>query len=205
MPRRGRAQLRERDRIYSGRPVGTRPVRQRFLIVCEGEKTEPGYFREFRVPGLVVDVHGIGANTDSLVREAMTLREEGEYDQVWCVFDHDSFPAEHFRRAIELAAAEGIYVAYSNEAFELWYFLHFAYLDTALGRADYIVRLSQLLGERYRKSSPGMYTKLLPRQPDAIRNARRLLEQYQPANPERDNPSTTVHLLVEELNRFTRP
>jgi hypothetical protein len=37
-----------------------------------------------------------------------------------------------------------------------------------------------------------------------IANARRLLGEYNPCNPERDKPSTTVHLLVEQLLRFER-
>lgn len=200
-----RRQFRERERSFSGRPLGTRSIRQTFLIVCEGEKTEPNYFRGFRVPGLVVDIKGVGANTVSLVREAMQLKSGKEYDQVWCVFDRDSFPAVNFRRAMELAATQNIQVAYSNEAFELWYFLHFVYLDAALARTEYADRISQRLGVPYQKNSKSIYTALLSRQPEAIRNARKLLTQYQPVNPEKDNPSTTVHLLVEELNRFARP
>jgi leucyl-tRNA synthetase len=34
--------------------------------------------------------------------------------------------------------------------------------------------------------------------------AERLLAQYSPPNPAADNPSTTVHKLVEQLNRFAR-
>jgi len=47
-----------------------------------------------------------------------------------------------------------------------------------------------------------MYTELIARQPQAIRNARRLLEQYTPVDPVNNDPSTTVHLLVEQLNRL---
>jgi len=47
-----------------------------------------------------------------------------------------------------------------------------------------------------------MYKILLPKQKAAIKNAKRLLAQYNPPNPEEDNPSTTVFELVEELNKF---
>jgi hypothetical protein len=47
-----------------------------------------------------------------------------------------------------------------------------------------------------------MYDELAPYQQIAIRNARRLLEEYQARNPACDNPSTTVHRLVEQLLRF---
>lgn len=53
------------------RPYEGRPMRLRFLIVCEGEKTEPLYFRAFPVAADVqVDVRGEGANTTSLVQAA---------------------------------------------------------------------------------------------------------------------------------------
>ncbi len=76
------------------------------------------------------------------------------------------------------------------------------YLNTAITRRDYIDRLGEHLGHPYRKNSLDIYGKLLPRQAAAIKNAERLLMQYQPAHPAVDNPSTTVHLLVQELIRF---
>lgn len=193
-------------RGYSERKVKTRDLIQRFLIVCEGEKTEPNYFGNFRVPKNVIDldIRGLGYNTVRLVERAIELKNEEDYDQVWCVFDRNSHPAEHFNNAIILARRNGIQVAYSNEAFEFWYLLHFNYYDTATSRRDCCSRLSQLLGHRYEKNSEKIYFELADRQQTAIRNAEQLLAQYNPPNPERDNPSTTVHLLVRELNRFIR-
>ncbi len=49
----------ERVRGRTGRRVDTRTARQRFLIVCEGEQTEPNYFRAFQVPGLVVKTQDV--------------------------------------------------------------------------------------------------------------------------------------------------
>jgi hypothetical protein len=184
--------------------VGTRELVERFLIVCEGEKTEPSYFGAFRVPKYVATVRGVGANTLSLVNHAIELSREDEYDQTWCVLDRDSFPPDQFNAALELASKHEIRVAYSNEAFEIWYLLHFSYCDAALARSEYARRLTKLLGRRYQKNCETIYEELLPRQEDAIRNARQLLHRYSPCRPETDNPSTTVHLLVQELNRFVR-
>lgn len=66
------------SRGYSSRKVNTREVRQKFLIVCEGEKTEPNYFRSFRVPKNVIeiDVRGFGENPSRLVNIAKKLSEE---------------------------------------------------------------------------------------------------------------------------------
>ena len=41
-----------------------RPVRDRILIVCEGEKTEPNYFQVFRVKTNVVELDGKGFGND---------------------------------------------------------------------------------------------------------------------------------------------
>ena len=192
-------------RGFTTRKVDTRPAQKVFLIVCEGAKTEPNYFRGFKVAGDVLDVRGIGDNTLSLVQQAAALKEQGEYDQTWCVFDRDSFPADRFNRALELARHQGMRVAYSNEAFELWYLLHFAYHDAATARADYGDRLSRHLGSRYAKNRDDIFDLLESRQPDAVRNTEQLMAQYPAPDPEADNPSTTVHLLVAELNRYRRP
>jgi hypothetical protein len=188
-----------------GRRVGTRAVRQRFLIVCEGERTEPQYFKDFQVPGLVVTVKGVARSALQLVEEARKHRDTDDYDQVWCVFDRDDCEPDHIHRAFELARRLGFGIAFSNQAFELWYLLHFDYHHVALTRPDYGARLSQQLGRRYVKNSSGMYLFLLARQPMAIANARRLMALYDQWRPAHDDPSTTVHELVEELNKHRRP
>jgi hypothetical protein len=189
---------------FQKRRINYYEKRLRILIVCEGAKTEPNYFNKFpHPPSSVVVVKGIGKNTETLVREAISLREKADskYDQVWCVFDRDSFPAVNFNAALQMAKARGIEVAYSNEAFELWYLLHFCYFDTGISRKQYKDLLSRHLGYKYTKNSQNMFEQLCPHQKKAIQNAKRLLSQYRP-NPAKDNPSTTVHILVERLNRL---
>ena len=71
-----------------------RYIRCRVLIVCEGEKTEPNYFRSFSMmknsSGLVYEVSckGGGINTLQVVEKAIELRDKAEkqglpYDSVW--------------------------------------------------------------------------------------------------------------------------
>ena len=156
---------------------------------------------------------GFGKNPSNLVEKAIEISRQGQiYDQVWCVFDRNSWTADDFNGAISYAEQHGIKVACSNEAFELWYLLHFDYRDTAMSREDYKSALTEKLRkaelisskEEYRKNSPNMYEILEDKQGLAIKNAKRLLKQYNPPNPHKDNPSTTVHLLVEQLNRFVK-
>ncbi len=187
------------------RKVATREVRQRFLIVCEGKRTEFFYFKAFQVPGLVVQVEGIGESTVRLIEEVQHKQRQGVYDQTWCVFDRDDCVPEHVHSAIAQAEDRGYRVAFSNQAFELWYLLHFHYYHTALSRHDYCDHLSRLLGHAYKKECKSMYAELLSQQETAIDNARRLYCSYQPWDPIHCDPSTTVYLLVEELNKHRRP
>lgn len=114
----------DRVRGRTGRRLNVREVRQRFLIVCEGERTEPAYFRAFQVPGLVIQAAGIGESAEQLVQAAIRRSADSDYDQVWCVFDCDDLTADQIHRAIDMATHHGFRVALSNQSFELWYLLH---------------------------------------------------------------------------------
>ena len=189
------------------RRENTRKLR-RFLIVCEGEKTEPNYFRKFPENPEVydkIDIHGTGYNTISLVNEAIRLKNDAlkrkePYIEVWCVFDKDDFTMEQFQNAILLAGRNNIRCAYSIEAFELWYLLHFNYNDSRLDRKQYREKLSENLGKQYQKNDEGMYQLLKKKQSTAMQNARKLyaLQHKRPLSEQ--NPITTVFLLVERLS-----
>jgi RloB-like protein len=79
-----------------------------------------------------------------LVNSAHKLANEDEYDQVWCVFDRDegAWTAQNFNNALQNAKTYGFHVAYSNECFEIWYILHFEFLNTGLPRSDYEDKLT---------------------------------------------------------------
>jgi hypothetical protein len=200
------------------------------LIVCEGEKTEPNYFKWWQKQlenirraakskcGIDVNsyndeikVKGEGKNTNSLVKKAVELTEQASidhkinYTQVWCVFDRDSFKPENYNTAIEQARAEDFKVAYSNEAFELWYLLHFDYVNTGVSRKQYKKMLTKRLAEKYKKNDPEIYEKLLKHpkadQQEAIENAKKLLNKNA-GDYANHNPSTTVFELVESLNDY---
>jgi hypothetical protein len=197
--------------IRSGRaPTATRQ-RRRVLIVCEDSKSSCYYFRSFPVDPLRIEisVDGTGMNTDSLVEYAVgKIKDEArnghQYSDVWCVFDRDSFPLKNYSRAFQLADNNGIKVAWANEAFELWYLLHYCYLDASIGRADYKEKLRGN-GLEYDKADKTIYEKVRPHQETAIRNAARLEKHWNDSGkicPERENPSTSVHKLVEHLNEL---
>lgn len=190
------------------RRVAIRDERIRILIVCEGKKTEPLYFKGFRITSVNLVIEPAGAIHTSVVSKAIDiLQEDSDYEEVWCVFDRDKHPSNRhdlrqFNDAIQLAQHHGIKVAYSNDAFELWYLLHFGYYDTQMTRMDYISKLSRLLPGGYQKNDPNMYTMLEGRMDDAIRNAKRLYDMCDKNDPGNADPSTTVFILVERLRQL---
>lgn len=208
------------QRASAVRPVGTRHKKVRFLIVCEGEKTEPNYFKALvRDPQYSVvvelEIRGVGRSTVSLVEEAERIRTQLEaknglrFDSSWVVFDEDG--NTDFNKAIALAASRGLKTAWSNEAFELWYYLHFEFLDSGIDRYAYIEKINNVLrkkmGDRkynYKKNDSQFYT-ILGQYGDesfAKKCARNLRRRYSGNDYTKYKPCTTVDLLVEELEHL---
>ncbi len=212
-----------RDRIETLRKEGNKIKRRYFLIVCEGEKTEPNYFESLKdaLPKGVLEVCdfkivGTGNNTTSLVEKAMQLRTdwanqtEKPIDKLWIVFDKDSFTAQSFHAAIQTCTTNHPLVdaAWSNEAFELWYLLHFHFYNTAISRKQYQDLIEENFKEKglknykYKKNSIEMFTLLetYGSREDAIRNAINLENLYADTTDfANHNPCTKVHKLVIEL------
>ena len=192
------------------RRQGVREIKQSFLIVCEGEKTEPDYFKAFRMTAATVKAVGQAMNTMTLVNKAISMREadrlkKREYDQCWVVFDKDDFPAHDFNQAIQLAEKNGFRVAYSNQAFEYWFLLHYNLYTGPIHRNQYKDMLTKLTGLQYNKTEgfgAVMYNLLLARQKQAIKSAEAVLAEISHGNPAEEESSTTVHKLVIELNKY---
>ena len=188
----------------------------RFLIVCEGTKTEPHYF-EALIKNYIstvreVTIEGEGRATVALVDRTLEIKQELErknamsFDRVWVVFDKDDF--DDFNDAIKKANKLGFHSAWTNEAFELWYYLHFEYLDTGIGRADYIKKLEEAFKEKlgdshfeYKKGNPDIYSLLQQygREDLAKRFTQQLRGLYTGTDYAAHKPCTMVDKLVEEL------
>lgn len=192
-----------------GRP--TRELRARILIVCEGEKTEPTYFRALckdkRLTAAEVEVgpSEYGPDPRNVVDYAVDRKKEAcndkePYDEVWCVFDRDEH--KRFKEALNKAEhSPGISVAFSNPSFELWFLQHFGYSTAHIKRDAAVSKLKKHIRD-YDKSMD-VYDDILPKQKDAIDNATKLATYHAGVpNAPTHNPSTTVHKLVTALNEL---
>lgn len=198
---------------------GDRKQLPAFHIFCEGKNTEPLYFNAFGISNMKL-CKGDGETKLKLVETAAKYKRSNginanSIDQVWVVFDYDFDPTKQpkqkqdFNNAINKAEDKKIKWAVSNDAFELWFVLHFLNCNSQQHRSWYNNKLSTHLNISYNKDrrlARQMYNVLLQNQESAIERAENLEAKYD----ENDrayadkNPYTTVHKLVKELNKYKK-
>jgi len=196
-----------------------------FLIVTEGERTEPLYFNgikdliQLKIGGNIdvieiptIDIHGEGRSTGSLIDKTDEIVKKAKiiYQNIWVVFDKDDF--EDFDKAIKSGLEKGYKVAWSNQSFEYWIYLHFNYSDSALHRNEWnkklddIFRQNNLKDGKYKKNYEDIYNllNLYDGVNTAIKNAKRRMSDFSNERdiPSEYNPGTMVYKLVEELRRY---
>lgn len=195
--------------------IETEEKKKTILIVCEGQ-TEELYFKSFPVVTLKVEPIGTGRSKLQLVEEAQNISGYKKYDEIWCVFDLDiKKDVENcipdFDNAIKKARKSGFEVAYSNDTFELWFYLHYQYTDHENYRTFYYQKLSELWSLNYEKEGKkwnfcfNNYNRLKDdtkaSQAKAIERAKKLYEGKKELPFHKQNPVTMVYRLVELLNK----
>ncbi|MEA2017390.1 MAG: RloB family protein [Campylobacterota bacterium] len=212
------------------------------IISCEDSVSAPAYFQKIidklieakkitQDSIVIVNQKKIkGTNPTKVLERLKNYNEDGksykDFADKWIVIDRDTprvnnggHTAKDFNEAIQNSKSKiskyNVEVAYANDSFELWYLLHFDYIDSSIHRDDINKKLIQKLKvknssifsnlnseniktENYTKL---IFDELLSSQDRAVKNAEKLLIFHgSNHNPEKDNPSTTVHKLVEILN-----
>lgn len=172
------------------------------LIICCGETEE--YFKGFNIDLGKVRIKTITQpeNPTSIIKYAMKLRENDTYRKIWCVFDKDEF--QDFDEAILLGKKEKIGVAFSNQAFEYWYILHYERANRSIDRKQYSAILARHIDRPYNKLELDMYTLLKDKMDFAIENAKVIhqLHKKDGGLPSSWESCTTVYQLVEELLKW---
>ncbi len=190
------------------------------LIVCEGEKTEPNYFRKLKLEEHVnakfsVEVKkGKGGSRCQIVKFAIKRKKDSvtEYDEIWCIMDVEQLDTEAKRRdfenAVILARKSKIKLCLSNPAFEVWLLSHFSDKAKPFKDCDAVIR--ELNKKRYwgtvctvdyDKSDRKIYARLRELTPTAIINAKKVREKDHPENTDiaECNSATEVYKIVSKL------
>ncbi len=196
-----------------------------YLIVTEGKRTEPLYFEGLKklisekiggtvdvVANPTIEICGKGCATSKLIEVTEQMVKEAKvlYQNVWVVFDKDDF--EDFDEAIEEGIRKGYKVAWSNQSFEYWLYLHFNYSDSALHREEWNEKLDAIFAEyglgngTYQKNYENIYelVNTYDGVNTAIKNAKRRMAKFNESvdKPSKFDPGTMVYQLVEELKSY---
>lgn len=208
----------KRDLVRSRATLSVSPT---ILIVCEGKNTEISYFNQLRFRSAKIVPVGEGYNTVSLVERAEEIANKERFDEVWCVFDCDDFPAHHFDNAIKMILNKGFKFAYSNQAFEYWIILHFNdHQGGPIHRSSYSKMINTAIsqfGVKYdfegsKIITPKLFNLMfsrdeasgIPRHLLAIERSKRIYDRFDHFYPSSEESSTTMHLLLEHLLEFER-
>jgi len=204
------------------------PVVSKYYIFCEGEQTEPNYFEGFKkyielnaiYKNIVqITIEGLGKETERILNYAIDYVNNKKISdaKIWCVYDKDSFPAEHFNNVSERIRTMNkspnnnikYYGAWSNQCIEYWFILHFNYYDADNDRSYYIENLNKNfkikeLGVYHKSKDKEIFDKLsLKGNPKlAIKHAKRRIKECKGQSDTNSSPATKVYELVEELANY---
>lgn len=188
--------------------------RRTFLILCEGQ-TEADYFLAFNSDAVAVTAENLGCAGSGLVECAVQYRDAGIYDEVWCVYDLDYNASEgndqyrRFQESLDHAEREGIAVAYSIDAFELWFRLHYETVTGPIHRRQLYEDLSRRWEMNYAADGKHhSFTRTIKQRLDddpaadvhlAIKRAEKLHREQIHLPLAEQNPISTVYQLVANL------
>lgn len=211
----------ERQKKQLERKQGRRASYDRILIVSEGSKTEPNYFREIRTAyrlhttNVEVRPSELGTAPIQVVQYAQALFEDGDrqkniqrraFEKVYAVFDRDDHDSYH--EALTLAASlDGklkndakqsvtFQAIASVPSFELWLLLHFEDIQAPLHRNEAMRRLKIHI-PGYDKGAGNVFKRTGEYLAVATQRAERLAEHFTArTDPE---PFTAIVELVKLL------
>ena len=216
----------ERQKKQLERKLGSRASYDRILIVSEGSKTEPNYFKEIRAAyrlqtaNVEVQPGELGTEPIQVVQYARALFEDGDhrkqiqpraFERVYAVFDRDDHRT--YFEALKLAASldgklrndNKLQVSFkavaSVPSFELWLLLHYEDVQAPLHRDEVMRRLKHHI-PGYEKGAGGAFATTRGQLDTAMQRASALDARFSACTaPE---PYTAIAELVALLTTLRR-
>ncbi|MDE0332467.1 MAG: RloB family protein [Nitrospinae bacterium] len=193
----------------------------RFIVLCEGKKTEPAYFEavKYAYRDTLVEVEtypAVGVPytiAEKAIEYARVLgldprsrRKKNSFeenDQVWAVFDRDEHP--RFDEAVALCERFGVHIGRSNPCFELWLILHEQDHNRAENRHE-MQKIFESLRPEYKKDSAKTpdCVNLVSRVEKAEERSERQLQNHEQGGSPYGNPSTTVGRLTRAIREAAK-
>ena len=217
----------KRRAAQSASAAGAKPG-DSFLIVTEGQVTEPTYFELLReslqLATVTVKIQpGRGSDPRNVIESAAaevvalakrvkkkqtSIKDIESYDHVWAVIDTDvAVRTGEWADMLQLAASRKVKLAHSTPCFEFWLLLHIQGYTTRSDLrtgSDAKEAVKTALGRDFSTNAAtakAVIPTFLSRWPEAIKHAQGVRAHHQAANTKPPgNPSTDVDLLALALN-----
>lgn len=184
-------------------------------ILCEGDKTEPNYFRGIikvnRIKGANVvkpkdhSPMGVVRAAKEQIKIAKRAKIPKKDIEVWAVFDKDGHA--NLPNAIKMAKDNNIKVAFSNVCFEYWILLHFEKCTKPFHKCDEVIKYIRDNHDKDYLKKNNHFERLQDKIETAISNNKWLIETHwkfeiQNGKPIYEiNPYTDVYYLVKLLQK----
>ncbi len=189
-----------------------RQVHPKIYVFFHTEKHELEYFKSYKNylgSHLLVPKKKLEGDPCKLIDFLVDWKKKNinkkDSDMLWFVFDVDDFYCDKLVKNIKKANKNGIKIAFSNECFELWILLHFQKPSGAILRKDLEGKIKESI--KNFKKGQNVFNSIINSQTKAIKNAKQLLNcSYREINwneilSKKGNPSTSIHFLVEIINK----
>ncbi|HXP20210.1 MAG TPA: RloB family protein [Streptosporangiaceae bacterium] len=200
------------------RPTARRQGNRIFYVASEGERTEIDYLGRLdaaygprlnfliRMPPRSTQHDGLSPS--QVVEDAARAADDVDIYEAWGLFDHDGRP--DIDQVCASALRQRVRVALSHPSFELWLLLHFQDFSPAAQDGDNGIVMEKLraahaafadYGRRDKRITIRRFEALSEgdRIQRAVNRARRLSSHFSHETPSNRDPSTDVHLLIEDL------
>jgi hypothetical protein len=200
---------------FARKPINRLP-RDRILIVAEGEVTEPNYFKslckELGLTSAHVTICGkeCGSAPSSVYKFAVqeiqhNLKDPNsdDFDRVYCVFDRDNHHCynktlqtikNNPEYKVEEKTAEFIAIN-SVPCFEFWILLHFELTDKPFEHSAALEKKIKTKWSEYgKRKTKDVFPHLKDKMATALKHSKIISK-----NSISENPSTIVHILVDDL------
>jgi len=210
------------------RKQNTRKSHDRILIVSEGEKTEPNYFKEIRnkyrlkTAHIGIEPSGYGTEPMQITQYAENLFNQGDihkkikpksFEQVYIVFDRDDhktyFDALSYIETLDkkkilndLEEPVSFFAVASIPCFEFWLLLHFEELKHWLHRDDAYKKLKTYLTD-YEKGKNNTFLATQEYLAIAKIRAKSLVQYQEGDDKEKDKKNTQAANRYNDSDAYT--
>ena len=192
------------------RREGSLPIGLNHLIIRCGSRTEKNYFNNIAMiikmnypkqTGINFDIEPDPVDPQKMAKHLSNRKDLSSYQHIWVVFDKDDFEKDNFDNAVQIVNERNkkntkkFHALWSNECIELWFLLHFEYLNADITRNQYFEKLGRYLGTSYEKNDKDIAVKMMlagGKLENAVKNANKLQKINSGNTPSNCKPATNV-------------